>query len=373
MGVDLRPDLIGHREPNRRTELCVGHGARCGEPHQSDAEHRQGPTPVGVPTSTKDEPQSHETSTDHAGVPGGSAVEVGEEDQDATCPHATGRWTLHDAEQSEHAADGERNAPGEVLVVDERCRVQIDDHRPTQDCGDQHAVGSGFGSPEYCPPACDDPKPPEHQRTEQRGCQPGQQHGRSRECAVEPARDEENRHSENRRKDAEICVGLPVVQESFDTQTSIPHVQMAMEHRTSLVVVEEVVRSTSERVRRTRPEVPRHPQKDQARRRDPDEHGYGEVTTATREDGVVREPRLRLDVGRPRRFRGEGHGVRHGHVPLDLHALQTDGYSEDGAFAHRRCAWTTSRRRSRTSTSRRQAGGTVGNARSRHISLRPSL
>ena len=57
---------------------------------------------------------------------------------------APGRPLL-DAEQREEAAEDERDAPGEVLVVDEGGRRQEEDDRAAHHAGHQHAVRGRLG------------------------------------------------------------------------------------------------------------------------------------------------------------------------------------------------------------------------------------
>ena len=99
--------------------------------------------------------------------------------------------------------------------------------------------------------------------------------------------------------------------EPLDPQGPTFYPQMTVEHRTRLVVVEIPVVGSPERIGRARPEIPQHPQQDDARRRYPDEHGNREVATPDPEQDVVRRHRRRLDRHLQLRLGGEGHRVRH--------------------------------------------------------------
>ena len=118
---------------------------------------------------------------------------------------------------------------------------------------------------------------PEEKRREQAGDNPGQEDRGSRQPPIETARDQENRHAQQSREEPEIGVRVTLVDEGLDADRPVRDVQVTVEQRPRLDVVEVVRRHAPEGVDSSRPEVPEGPEVRHGDDGDPDENGPGEA------------------------------------------------------------------------------------------------
>jgi hypothetical protein len=95
-----------------------------------------------------------------------------------------------------------------------------------------------------------------------------------------PSRHEQDGHSDDGGKEAEVRVGVPVVDECLDAKAGFGDPQMTMEHGPRLKVVEIVVGDASERVDGAGEEVPRQPHEERHDDGRPHDHGDGEPLAA---------------------------------------------------------------------------------------------
>ena len=131
------------------------------------------------------------------------------------------------------------------------------------------------------------------------------------ELAVQTAGEQEDRHPNDRGKQAEVGVGPAVVHETLESECSVGQGQMAMEHGAGLEVVEVVlVDRLAERVGRA-PVRPEDPDERHRREGDGDQRGPGESPPTDVErrlrSGVVGRPDVH---GRVSRSTGRRHSHR---------------------------------------------------------------
>ena len=115
----------------------------------------------------------------------------------------------------------------------------------------------------------DDAHPPEEQRTEEGGDQPGSQQGQSAQMAVERMGEEEDRYSDERRKDAEVGVRPFVMDEPLYADAAVGERKMAVKQSSCLHVVfvgawRRLGLVDPKGIDRPGPQVPQHPQVGQA-------------------------------------------------------------------------------------------------------------
>ena len=118
---------------------------------------------------------------------------------------------------------------------------------------------------------------PEEKRREQAGDNPGQEDRGSRQPPIETARDQENRHAQQSREKPEVGVRVTLVDEGLDADRPVRDVQVTVEQRPRLDVVEVVRRHAPEGVDSSRPEVPEGPEVGHGDDGDADENGPGEA------------------------------------------------------------------------------------------------
>src|SRR5665213_3545443 len=137
--------------------------------------------------------------------------------------------------------------------------------------------------------------PPDEQRGDQAGQQPGHQHRRDCEAAHQVRIDEDDRHPKQGEQEPEICVRPPIVDEPFDTQASRRNPQMPVDHRLSLLVVVTGLRVGLQQVESVGPPI----RQDQDERHAGDRHSHNggpDEASATAVGG------LRYDVRHLRNF-----------------------------------------------------------------------
>ncbi len=139
--------------------------------------------------------------------------------------------------EAEQAPQREADAPGQVLLEHVRLGGQQHEHRAGQDGGHDHAVARVSGHPMATAPRSRNPDPPEQERGEDGGEQPGQEDERNGQLAVQTGGDSEDRHPEQRGEQAEVGVLTPSVDEGLDAQRSLDQPQVPVEHGPGLEVV----------------------------------------------------------------------------------------------------------------------------------------
>ena len=91
------------------------------------------------------------------------------------------------------------------------------------------------------------------------------------------ARDQEDRHAQQSREEPEVGVRVTLVDEGLDADRPVRDVQVTVEQRPRLDVVEVGRRHAPEGVDSSRPEVPEGPEVRHGDDGDPDEDGPGEA------------------------------------------------------------------------------------------------
>ncbi len=280
MGVDRGPYLIGHGQSHGNAELGVGDGAADEERHHTDAGQREGPPALGRSAPSRGEPCRHQKGPDRAGIAGRRAVEVAAQDEQPAGHDPSPGRVLQHPQQAEHAADGERDAPGKVLVVDERRGAQVEDHRAAHDGGHQGPERRRLRPPDDGPTPYEDAEAPQHQRGHQGRRHPRQEDRGCGHLAVQAAGHQQHGHAEKGGEDTEVGVVAAVVHEGLDAHLPAGQVEVTVEHGPGLQIVEVVVGHAPERVHRARPQVPHQPQQQWQHRHRTDQDRHGEPPTA---------------------------------------------------------------------------------------------
>ncbi len=206
------------------------------------------------------EPGRKQQGGDDARIAGGGPVEVGEEDQQARQCHPGPRRLLRHPEESEQASRAKGHAPGQVLGVHDGLRSQEDQDRARQDRGEKGPVRGSLRPSERRISSEDDANPPEEQARKNGGDQP-RRHDRHRsQAAVERVGHQQDRDADERGKHPEVGVRPPVADECFETDASRRKREMAVQHGSSLDVVDRSGSIDSEWVDGSAPKIPCHPE-----------------------------------------------------------------------------------------------------------------
>src|SRR5450631_2775682 len=116
-------------------------------------------------------------------------VEVGQKDEQAARGHATPRWLFDYSQKSEQAAGDESDAPRHVLGVEKWFRRKKQEDGSRQDGKKKDAVRCRLSPSEWSLAADYRPDPPQQQRAEYCGDEPGCQYRRGGETAIECVRE----------------------------------------------------------------------------------------------------------------------------------------------------------------------------------------
>ena len=284
MGVDLGPHLVFQRvAADGSAVLRPSDEARDGQRHQSRERGGECKTSIRRFPAAQEKPARCEQGAKSAGIACRGAVEVGGEHKASEQYYPSTRGSLEDTQEREEGPDRQGHAPRHVLVVDRRRGGDVHQHAPTHHGGCEYPVAGRLPPTERHRPAQQMTCSPEEERREQAGDNPGQKDRGSRQPPVETACDQENRHAQESREEPEVGVRVSLVDEGLDADRPIRDVQVPVEQRPRLDVVEVVRRHAPEGVESSRPEVPKGPEVRHGDDGDPDENGPGEAPAVSSE------------------------------------------------------------------------------------------